>query len=432
VWRASYLLFKNLSGAWRRITRRFTAAGMVALGTLVVAATLGIDTTQTLAYQLFTLLAALLFVSLCAVAALRPRFAASRVLPRVLTAGEPFEYRVRVRNLGAGALDGLTLLEALSDPRPTFAEFRARLRFPSYPGWIGLMLRNRVAYIDPVPLKALAANEEIEVRVHGQALRRGVLHLESISVARSDMFGLARAFALVPLREKILVLPRRYKVPPLALAGARCYQHGGVALASSVGDSEEFIGLRDYRPGDPLQRIHWKSFARTGKPVIREFQDEYFERHALVLDTFCGDGTATPALEEAVSIAASLACCLDTQDCLLDLLFVGKAPYCYTGGRGQLGTASLLEVLAGVGVAAGQSFDQLAESVLSRCGALSGCVLILIEWDDARRALVKALRANGLDLLVLLVSEREPASSPAWLRVLKPGHIQDGLNRLQA
>ena len=43
--------------------------------------------------------------------------------------------------------------------------------------------------------------------------------------------------------------------------------------------------LRDYRPGDPLQRVHWKSFARTGRPVVKEYQDEFFERHALVLDT---------------------------------------------------------------------------------------------------------------------------------------------------
>ena len=47
------------------------------------------------------------------------------------------------------------------------------------------------------------------------------------------------------------------------------------------------MSLRDYRPGDPLQRIHWKSFARTGDPVVREYQDEFFERHALILDTFC-------------------------------------------------------------------------------------------------------------------------------------------------
>ena len=44
--------------------------------------------------------------------------------------------------------------------------------------------------------------------------------------------------------------------------------------------------MRDYRPGDPLRRIHWKSWAKTGRPVVKEYQDEFFVRHGLILDTF--------------------------------------------------------------------------------------------------------------------------------------------------
>jgi hypothetical protein len=89
----------------------------------------------------------------------------------------------------------------------------------------------------------------------------------------------------VPLQARVIALPKRYRIPPLALPGARKFQQGGVSLSASIGDSEEFLSLRDYRPGDPLQRLHWKSFARTGKPIVKEYQDEFFERHALVLDT---------------------------------------------------------------------------------------------------------------------------------------------------
>ena len=59
-------------------------------------------------------------------------------------------------------------------------------------------------------------------------------------------------------------------------------------MASSVGESEEFVSLRDYRRGDPMRHIHWKSWAKTGKPIVKEFQDEFFVRHALILDTFAG------------------------------------------------------------------------------------------------------------------------------------------------
>jgi uncharacterized protein (DUF58 family) len=410
------------------MTRRFTGAGFLALGTLVTAGALGIDTNQTLAYQIFTFLLALIAAAMLAALLARPKFQVARILPRVITAGQSFDYRVMVKNLGTRPADGLALLEDLVDPRPAFAEFRSALKFPTYRGWWRLALRNQVAHIDDTALPALAPRAEAEVRVQGLAYRRGTLRLEGATVARADPLGLFRSLARVALPDKIVVLPRRYNLPHFLLPGARRYQHGGVALASSVGESEEFMSLRDYRPGDPLQRIHWKSYARSGKPVVKEYQDEFFERHALVLDTFTDRSDAV--FEEAVSLAASFACTLDTQESLLDLMFVGAESYCYTAGRGQMQPGSLVEILAGVRASAGQAFRRLHHAVLARRAALSGCILILLAWDEARQALVRALQQSGLPLTILLVSEQEIEAAPAWLRVLAPGKIQEGLAQL--
>jgi uncharacterized protein (DUF58 family) len=428
MWRWSYRIFSAVSGIWFWMTRRFTGAGFLALGTLVTAAALGIDTNQTLAYQIFTFLCALLAAAMLAALLLRPKFQVARILPRMITAGQAFDYRVLVKNLGTHPTDGLALLEDLCDPRPVFAEFRSALKFPTYRGWWRLALRNQVAHIDDTALPALAPRAEAEVRVQGLAYRRGTLRLEGATVARADPLGLIRSLARVALPDKIVVLPRRYNLPHFLLPGARRYQHGGVALASSVGESEEFLSLRDYRPGDPLQRIHWKSYARSGKPVVKEYQNEFFERHALVLDTFTDRDGAV--FEEAVSLAASFACTLDTQESLLDLMFVGTESYCYTAGRGQMQPDSLVEILAGVRASADRTFRRLHDAVLARRAALSGCILILLAWDEARQALVRALQQSGLPLKVLLVSERDIEAAPGWLRVLVPGKIQEGLARL--
>ncbi len=428
MWRFFYRLFSTVSGIWFWMTRRFTGAGFLTLGTLVTAGALGIDTNQTLAYQIFTFLCALLACAMLATLLARPRVQVERVLPRMITAGQAFDYRVRVKNLGTRPADGLALLEDLADPRPAFAEFRAALKFPTYRGWWRLAMRNQVAHIDETALPALAPRAEAELRVRGLAYRRGTLRFEGTSVARADPLGLVRSLAHIAQPGKLVVLPRRYEMPRLALPGARRYQRGGVTLASSVGESEEFMSLRDYRPGDPLQRIHWKSYARSGKPVVKEYQDEFFERHALVLDTFTDrDG---PEFEEAVSLAASFACTLETQECLLDLMFVGAQSYCYTAGRGQMRPESLVEILAGVRACADQAFRRLHDAVLARRATLSGCILILLAWDGARQSLARALQQSGLPLKVLVVSEREIEAAPAWLRVLVPGKIQEGLARL--
>ncbi len=428
MWRLSYRIFSAVSGIGYRMTRRFTGAGFLALGTLVTAGALGIDTKQTLAYQIFTFLCALLAAALLAALLTRPRFQVARMLPRMITAGQAFDYRVRVKNLGTRPADGLALLEDLGDPRPAFAEFRSALKFPSYRGWWRLAMRNQVAHIEECALPALAPRAEAELRVRGRAYRRGTLHLTGATVARADPLGLVRSLARLELPDNVLVLPRRYGLPRLTLPGSRRYQHGGVTLASSVGESEEFMSLRDYRPGDPLQRIHWKSYARSGKPVVKEYQDEFFERHALVLDTF-GDRDGA-VFEEAVSLAASFACTLETQESLLDLMFVGAESYCYTAGRGQMQPESLVEILAGVRASAGGAFRRLHEAVYARRAALSGCILILLAWDEARQALVRALQQSGLPLMVLLVSEQDIEAAPVWLRILVPGKIQEGLARL--
>ena len=138
------------------MTRRFTGAGFLALGTLVTAGALGIDTNQTLAYQIFTFLFALVAAAMLAALLLRPKFQVARILPRMITAGQAFDYRVLVRNLGTRPADGLVLLEDLCDPRPAFAEFRSAVKFPTYRGWWRLSMRNQVAHIDETVLPALA------------------------------------------------------------------------------------------------------------------------------------------------------------------------------------------------------------------------------------------------------------------------------------
>jgi uncharacterized protein (DUF58 family) len=161
---------------------------------------------------------------------------------------------------------------------------------------------------------------------------------------------------------------------------------------------------------------------------VKEYQDEFFERHALVLDTFTDREGAV--FEEAVSLAASFACTLDTQESLLDLMFVGTESFCYTAGRGQMQPGTLVEILAGVRASGDRAFRRLHDAVLARRAALSGCILILLAWDEARQALVRALQQSGVPLKVLLVSEQEIEAAPAWLRVLKPGKIQEGLAQL--
>jgi uncharacterized protein (DUF58 family) len=429
MWRLAWRIFRGLGAAQHWSRRRFTPAGLFVIGAATLAAAFGADTNQSLAYKVFTTLVALLAVAWVAGRFQRGRFEVRREVPRAVAAGESFDYRVRVRNLGDERVEGARLLEDLDDPRPSFAVFRTEARRPTYAEWWRVMERRRVAWLGEPLVPPLAAHGEAEFRVTVRTYRRGRLRLGSCTVSLTEPLGLVRRGARVAVEDHVLVVPRRYKLPPLSLPGARRFQMGGVTQSTSVGDSEECIGLRDYRPGDPFQRIHWKSFARRGQPVVREFQDEYFERHALVLDTFCGPG-GEDAFEEAVAVAASLAETIDTRECLLDLMFVGAHAYTFTAGRGQMQPDGLLAVLAGVEPCRDRLFRVLHNEVLARRAAMSGALVILLAWDDARRDFVDEMRSLGLSMRILLVSATPAGDVPAWVKVLHPERIQEGLASL--
>lgn len=362
----------------------------------------------------------------------RGSFGVSRSLPRFGTAGERLVYMVRVENRTARKQVALTLLENLADPRMEFDEFAAlskarRARFPS----------SKRALLKPAAIPPMPAHGSANLNMEVMPLRRGPLRFTGASIARTDPFGLVRAFVEVRAPDTIVVLPRRYSLPPVALPGTLKYQQGGVALASSVGQSEEFVSLREYRRGDPMRHIHWKSWARTGKPIIKEFQDEFFVRHALILDTF-GQVEDRELFEEAVSVAASFACTIQTQESLLDLMFVGPQAFCFTAGRGLAHTEQMLEVLAAVEMCADKPFAALETLVLQHITGVSGCLCIFIGWDERRQNLMQMLRAFGLPLMVFVIAREGAASleagvmnaEPAAFHVLEMGKIAEGLQRL--
>ncbi|MDM8523489.1 DUF58 domain-containing protein [Desulfococcaceae bacterium HSG8] len=417
------------------------------IGILIASAVIGLDTRRTLAYQGFTFFSVLVLISGIWCLFFRASFTARRVLPRFGTAGEPLAYRIIIRSMSREQQRGLYLFEEFGDPSPTLEEF---LEIPE-PGedhrnlfdqafgvyrWRWLVSRKQGPSFRARSLPVLLPRSEGELNVEILPTRRGYLRFTEMSVARPDPFGLLYAIFNIQAPESLLILPKRYALPQISLPGTRRYQSGGVALTSSVGESEEFISMRDYRPGDSLRRIHWKSWAKTGKPVVREYQDEFFVRHALILDTF-QDAAYSEVFEEAVSVAASFACTIRTRDSLLDLMFVGPEAYCFTSGRGLSHTDKTLEILASVSACREKPFSVLPPMVFERASVLSGCICILLLWDEERKHFVSQLRGFGMPLLVLVITDKDGDNNydpgpmkdqPENFHRLEVGKIQEGLS----
>jgi len=136
--------------------------------------------------------------------------------------------------------------------------------------------------------------------------RRGVYELDGFRISTKFPFALFRKSRDVDLADEVLVFPEIYPVPPPAPRA----RYIGETQVQKIGRRGEFFGLREYRDGDDRRSIHWRSSARTGRLLVREYEEEAQQRATVLVDNAlpedAGDD-AVDALERAISLAASLA-----------------------------------------------------------------------------------------------------------------------------
>lgn len=420
-------LFRFVFVLSRWLRERLTPAGLVIIALTGFAGAFGLDTQSNLAHMVFSLGAGLIAVDSAAAALLRrraPKFSVRRHLPEFVTSGEPARYRIEVRNEGTSAAQAGSLVERLRQPWPSPASLQhfrgavATNRFDQrigYPAFLDMLRRLRAIEVGRIMLPALLPGQRIDIEVPTRPTARGLAVFESLGFVMTGPLGLVEAHMPVAAMEATLpVLPTRRPVELPPASSQRLLQPGGISLAQHVGDAEEFRSLRDYRPGDPLRAIHWRSFARTGKPVVREFQEEFFSRHALVLDTAAPYPFA-PAFETAVSMAAWLVARPRDADSLLDLMFVGDRVHRLTAGRGLGGADALLRVLATVAPTPPKGIEPLLATLERNAAQVSSVIAIFLAWDEPRQNAVRRLLARGLRPIVLVVApdDTPPAGDEA-------------------
>lgn len=237
------------------------------------------------AYFMFAALVAVLLVA----------YASSRLSARTLAwrregAGRVFEdefFPVRIELENTGRLPRLLL--AVADALPPLVGSDAEVEFV-------------------VP--ALWPGERVSLSYRARARKRGVYPLGPITVSASDPFGLFLHERRLGERSEAIIYPR-----PVELTGDT-HRAGAEPRGVTTGERArwslsglDFYGIRDYRPGDELRRIHWPATARHASLKVIEYEHGASGDLAVVLDTREGAeyGPAPDTtLEVGVRAAASL------------------------------------------------------------------------------------------------------------------------------
>ena len=150
-------------------------------------------------------------------------------------------------------------------------------------------------------LGAAATHEDVFVI---PADRRAVLVVGPAKTVRGDALGLARREVAWTSSTQLFVHPRTITLPGAASGWIK--DMDGQSRNDLSSSDVVFHTLRDYVPGDDQRHIHWKTLARTGELMVRQFVDTRKSQLALVLSCRPGEYHNPEEFELAVSVVASL------------------------------------------------------------------------------------------------------------------------------
>jgi uncharacterized protein (DUF58 family) len=199
-------------------------------------------------------------------------------------------------------------------------------------------------------------------------VERGVFPLGPTELISGDLFGLFPVHRLIPSQDSLLVYPMMVDVvsfpnPPGLLPGGEALRRRTPQITSNAS------GVREYAPGDPLNRIHWVSTARRDRLIVKEFELDPLAEVWIFLDAARSVHSAKPyvppefdprdfwrkrfqfqlppsSLEYSVTIAASLARYYLSRGRSVGLVTAGTSLQILPSDRGGRQLGKILETLS--------------------------------------------------------------------------------------
>lgn len=372
---------------WIRIpyylsTHFLTLLGKIIIIIAMISAPLTFVAFNTTAYAFFTSITSIIVFSFIYTFFFKPNVAVSRVMPSLIEAGKEIKYYVKIKNKSNRKFFAIRVREVI---------------------WSSYIKSENESLIDE-----LLPNKEINHEIAFTIKKRGSYYSEGLLVSSAFPFGLFNWGKTHKLSSKVFAFPSYERIETLDIMLGRKFQPGGISFSSNVGDSTEFTGTRDFVYGDNPKYIHWMSWARTGKPVIKEFNEEYFVRLGIVLDVFAKDEYY---FEQALSYIASITDYLSRYDYIVDIFAVGNSFYHFQSGRSISYFENILELLASIepdieNKKNSDDFDKIYNDFSPYTENLSSVVIALMDWDDKREKFVKNLLDSGVGVKVTIFNKK--------------------------
>jgi uncharacterized protein (DUF58 family) len=276
-----------------------------------------------------------------------------------------------------------------------------------------LRMEDRHAAYDPakVIVEALGSKEAAHIELVRHLTRRGHFEGGEVVLFSGYPFGFVRTTRTIEITSEITVVPRWVELRSFPILEPSSSPSDVLHERARTGAGEQYLGVREYRPGDPPRSVHWRSTARAGKLIVREFEEEVASRVALVI---AGDDVGTApdsAYEMLIAAAASIGVYAIITGHPIEMLRPSS-----DGSPARISDPDRFAVLDWLARAAPGDFDlsTLATAALAGMGRRGTVVLLTTGQGRAANSVTDAVRTV------------QSAGSRAIVIATEPGGWRDG------
>ena len=251
----------------------------------------------------------------------------------------------------------------------------------------------------------LEGHEDYVWELRAQGSRRGLYQVGPVEVASSDPFGFFTFRRALGAAGQVLVYPEvidlpSFWIPPASLGTESRRRRLTHHITPNV------TGVREYMPGDSLKRIHWPTSARTGRLMVKTFEQDPSAEAWVVLDlerrVQAGDGDDSTE-EWGVKVAAAVTHHILAARRPLGLVFQGDFSLVLEPVQGEGHFLRILEALAMARAQGTVPLAQLLVANLPRFGRHSSLIVITPSGEASWVEVLRGMDGQGMPSAAILL-----------------------------
>jgi uncharacterized protein (DUF58 family) len=226
----------------------------------------------------------------------------------------------------------------------------------------------------------IPAGQERTGTYRGRLFERGKYQLGPVRISTQFPFGLFSRTISVLEEDTLYVYPRLGRLTRNWLERHRRALAGADRRERRPGPEGDFYGVREWRSGDSLRYVHWRSSARTGKLVVRQFEQPRNRDVAILLDVWQPEKPSAGDREN-VELAVSFAATVLSDLCRrsgskVHLATYNAKPHCLGGPASSALLQDMMKILAVLESRSDDNLPALVDHVLNQIA--SGTEIILV------------------------------------------------------